>query len=74
MSVYEDIKKALQDFISPELRALDGRLDGFELLTAERFKRLEEKIDAHHREVMSALNLDKRMAIIEDRQNRTEAH
>ena len=61
MSVYEDAKKAIQDFVAPEIRAL-----------AERMKRLEEKIDANHREVMTALNLDKRMAIIEDRQQRKE--
>ena len=59
MSVYEDAKKAIQDFVAPEIRVL-----------AERMKRLEEKIDANHREVMTALNLDKRMAIIEDRQQR----
>ena len=59
MSVYDDFKKVIQDFVSPEIRVL-----------AERMKRLEDKMDANHREVMTALNIDKRLSLIEDRQQR----
>lgn len=43
-------------------------------MLTERMKRLEEKMDANHREVMTALNIDKRLALIEDRQQRKEAN
>lgn len=58
----------MQDFLAPELRAIRGEI----AVMNEKFLRLEEKINSNHREVMNALNLDKRMAILEDRQQRKE--
>ena len=86
MSTIDEVRKLLQDFIAPELRAVTAKIEAMtEVMAArfetvdeqfntmeERFKRLEAKIDANHREVMNALNLDKRMAIIEDRQQRKQ--
>lgn len=41
MGIYDQIKKAFQDVVAPEIRALQGEV-----------KRLDEKIDAMHREVV----------------------
>jgi hypothetical protein len=60
MSAYEDVKKGILDFVAPELRTLSARLERFEKMSAERLQRLEEKIDANHREVMNALNMKER--------------
>lgn len=52
MSVIDDIRKLLQDFIAPELRAIRGeialvseRVKSFEEKTDLRFKNIEEKMD-----------------------------
>jgi hypothetical protein len=42
MSVIEDVRQVLQDFISPELRALSVRMDS-----------LEKVVDARHNEIMA---------------------
>ena len=42
MSVIEDTRKLLQDFLAPELRELSARVDALE----ERMKLLEAKINA----------------------------
>jgi tetrahydromethanopterin S-methyltransferase subunit G len=41
MSTFEDVRKAIQDLIAPELRTITARLDGI----SERFKALDEKLD-----------------------------
>lgn len=64
MSVVEDFRKVVQDFIAPELRAISARLDAInirlesmEKLNEVRFQRLEDKINSSHEAVMNALNL-----------------
>ena len=61
MSVYDDIKKALQDFLAPEIQELKGelkainiRLDGIERLAEVRFEA-----------IMRALEVDKRLERLE---------
>jgi hypothetical protein len=66
LSTLDEIRKLLQDFLAPELRTISARFDTLD----ERFKRLEEQMSANHREVMTALNIDKRLALLEDRQQR----
>ena len=42
MSVVEDVRQVLQDFLTPELRALAGRMDNLE----KRFDTFERAVDA----------------------------
>ena len=51
MSVIEDSRKVLQDFIAPELRAITTRLDALEKKVDENERRAEKR----HDEVMSAI-------------------
>jgi predicted nucleic acid-binding Zn-ribbon protein len=51
MNVYEEVKKALQDIVAPELKALQGEIKA---LNTE-IKRLDEKIDFHYK------NLDEKI-------------
>lgn len=44
MGVYEEVKQALQDIVAPELRALQVEI-----------KRLDEKIDSKHTELVSEI-------------------
>ena len=66
MSVIEDFRKVIQDFLAPELRSINVRLDAVN----ERIASLHREMQLNHTVVMSALNLDKRMALIEDRLER----
>lgn len=85
LSNVDAIRRLFQDLLAPEVKSIVTRLDGLEKLTEERFKRLDEKIDANrreldakidanHREIMAALNVERRIALIEDRQQREAAH
>jgi len=42
MSVIEDVGKALQDFLAPELRAVNARLDAID----SRFQAVNDRFDA----------------------------
>jgi tetrahydromethanopterin S-methyltransferase subunit G len=46
MSVIEDTRKLLQDFLAPELKELSVRLDAIEKRIDERFAALDQRIDA----------------------------
>ena len=55
MSVIEDTRKLIQDFLAPELRTITGRLDA-----------LDARVDTNHREVMLAIaNLANYQAVLE---------
>ena len=41
MGAIEDVRKLLQDFVAPELRALSARLDGVE----QRFDGVDQRLD-----------------------------
>jgi len=45
MSVIEDTRKLLQDFLAPELRELTARVDALEERMNARFESLEERMD-----------------------------
>jgi tetrahydromethanopterin S-methyltransferase subunit G len=51
MSAIEDIKQLLQDFLTPELRAVTARLDAVERLVEANERRAEKR----HEEVMQAI-------------------
>jgi hypothetical protein len=59
MSVIEDTRKVMQDFLAPELRAISARLDALELRFGvvdkrfdgvdHRFERIDQKLDGVER-------------------------
>jgi hypothetical protein len=51
MSVIEDSRKVLQDFIAPELRAISARLDALE----KRLDDGERRAEKRHDEVMTSI-------------------
>ncbi len=64
MGAIEDFRKVLQDFLAPELRAVNARLDA-----------MEKVMEAQHREVLARLDgleryfqLDKRVDRLEGRE------
>lgn len=52
MSVVEDVRQAIQDFLAPELRAIAARLDAIEKVMEARFK----EVDSRFKEVDSRFN------------------
>jgi len=67
MGVYEEVKQALQDIITPELktlqveiRRLDEKIDSLKAEITTEIKRLDEKIDI-------AIQIRERLAAIEGR-------
>ena len=46
MSAIEDIRQVLQDFIAPELRAMNTRLDSIESRFDTRLGAVDQRIDA----------------------------
>ena len=52
MGVIEDLRKVLLDFLAPELRALNARLDAID----HRFQALEKVSEARHSEVMTRID------------------
>lgn len=65
MSVINDVRKVIQDLVAPELQEIKADVRGFKEEVKSEFKRLEEKMDANHRETLNALNVDKRLALLE---------
>jgi hypothetical protein len=69
MSVVEDVRKTLQDFLAPELRAVTARLDAIdsklaaqdkvlaaqEKTTETRFAAYEKTAEARHNEILARL-------------------
>jgi hypothetical protein len=56
MSVIEDSRKAMQDFLAPELRAISARLDALEQrfgLVDKRFDVVEKRFDVTDRNIDS---------------------
>ena len=71
MSVVEDIRQVLQDFIAPELRAITTRLDATDqriqdqsVLINVRFESLAKDIS----QVKDLLEIDRRLTKLETRQ------
>ncbi len=72
MSVVDDIRKLLQDVVTPDLKALDARLLALdkkidltrELLTAQ-MKTLETIVATNHASLTHALDIDRRLERIE---------
>jgi tellurite resistance protein len=80
MSVVEDIRQVLQDFISPELRALSGkvenlekRLETFERSVETRLANQDKLAEARHNEIMANFETMKINLQLNSRLERLEA-
>jgi hypothetical protein len=66
MSVIEDTRKLIQDFLAPELRSISARLDALEQRVDDRFRDLDAKISGQHQQTMLAIaNLANYQAVLE---------
>ena len=71
MSVIEDSRKVLQDFIAPELRAISARLDALEKKIDEGERRAEKRHDdvmASIRQVIDWSSVQQRLARLESKE------
>jgi hypothetical protein len=75
MSVIEDTRKLLQDFLTPELRELSARVDALEARMYARFDSAERLASERHSQTMLAIGrladvyeLRERVARIEARE------
>jgi len=80
MSVIEDVRQVLQDFISPELKALTGklenlekRLDTFERSVETRLTNQDKLAEARHSEIMANFEAMKINLQLNSRLERLEA-
>ena len=72
MSVIEDSRKVLQDFIAPELRAISARLDALEKKYDENERRAEKRHDdvmASIRQVIDWSSVQQRLARLESKES-----
>ncbi|HLI62425.1 MAG TPA: hypothetical protein VKV05_03420 [Terriglobales bacterium] len=80
MSAVEDLRKVLQDFLAPELRAVNARFEAIDRrfdAIETRLKAMQEVVDARFAEVLARLDtlrlfseLDKRVERLETREPR----
>ena len=76
MSVVEDVRTVVQDFLAPELRELKARVDALEKRMDDRFEHAERTAQARHEQVMHAIQqiadyqaLAQRVARLESRES-----
>lgn len=56
MSVVEDVRKAMQDFLAPELGELKARVEALEKRMDERFNALNARVDAKFQAMTDHMN------------------
>jgi hypothetical protein len=69
MSMIDDTRKVMQDFLAPELRAISTRLDALE----KRFEDSDRRAERRHDEVLSAIARMSDISSIRERLARLEA-
>ncbi|HEX9201965.1 MAG TPA: hypothetical protein VF865_20585 [Acidobacteriaceae bacterium] len=82
MSVVEDVRQVIQDFLAPELRTITARLDAIEKIMLAKFESVDTKfgsvdtkLESLHKEIQGIsdkLDLDRRLAKLEARQPATQ--
>jgi uncharacterized protein YdcH (DUF465 family) len=83
MGVVDDVRKALQDFLGPELRAVNARLDAvdsqfqavndrFDAVDA-RLKAMEQVIDARFSQILDRLNNIQLLSEFDKRRSQLES-
>lgn len=69
MSVVEDVRNVLQDFLAPEIRSINARLDALE----KKVDANEVRAESRHNEVMVSLRQVTDYAAVLERLSRLEA-
>lgn len=72
MSAVEDFRKAIQDFLAPELRTISARLDAIEKVMNVKFEAVDVKLDALSHQIQTVnekLDIDRRLSKLEARQS-----
>ena len=79
MSVVEDVRKAMQDFLAPELgklmvrvEALEKRVDELKLETRNGFREAEVRAEKRQDELMTQMRQVLNYALLEERMTRLE--
>lgn len=75
MSAVEDVRKAFQDFLAPELRTISARLDAIEKIMDVKFEAVDVKLDSLSKQIQamdSKLDIDRRLTRLETRQSATQ--
>ncbi|MBL7075046.1 hypothetical protein ISS37_07400 [candidate division KSB1 bacterium] len=68
MAIYEDVKKALQELIVPEIRTLQVEMKRLDENLRVEMKRLDEKIDSFRHEFASEIKrVDHSISSLEER-------
>jgi len=62
MSVIEDTRKLLQDFLAPELRELTARIDALEEKIDARFRGVDSRFDAFGKSIDARFDAAERLA------------
>jgi len=68
MSVVEDVRQVVQDFLAPELRALKVGIDAQRQVMESNFKLMDARLDAIDQKIehlVESLALDRRLAKLE---------
>ena len=71
MSVVEDVRQVIQDFLAPELRAVTARLDALEKVMDARFNSVDAKFDSLRTQIQGInhkLDIDRRLMVLESKQ------
>lgn len=71
MSVVEDVRQVLQDFLAPELRAVAVRIDALEKVMNARFEANDVRLESIQKEIQTlvkSLDIDRRLAALEAKQ------
>jgi hypothetical protein len=79
MSAVEEVRKAIQDFLAPELRTISARLDAIEKIMDVRFEGMdvkfasvEVKLDSLSKQIQGVdnkLDIDRRLTKLEAKQS-----
>jgi hypothetical protein len=70
MSVVEDVRQVIQDFIAPELRALGARMDAYEKVAEARHNEILARfstVDEKFERLLSSFEVDKRLERLESK-------
>jgi hypothetical protein len=71
MSVVEDVRQVLQDFLAPELRAISTRLDAIEQRIQDQSALMNVRFDAQTKDIAQVkelLEIDRRLTKLESKQ------
>jgi hypothetical protein len=67
MSVVEDVRQVLQDFLAPELREIRTRLDAMDEINRIRYENLSQRLEL----IQQSFAFDKRISNLEDDKRRS---